>query len=66
MVRAGKEDPELNMLVGRPDRRVGRRSFLQVAGLLAAAGMDLDLEVTADGLPAGDALLVDEVVVRQG
>ena len=39
MVRAGKEDPELNMLVGPPDRRVGRRSFLQVAGLLAAAGV---------------------------
>jgi spermidine/putrescine-binding protein len=38
MVRAGKEDPELNLLVGAPDRRVGRRSFLQVAGLLAAAG----------------------------
>jgi putrescine transport system substrate-binding protein len=41
MVRAGREDPELNMLVGRPDPpggRVGRRSFLQVAGLLAAAG----------------------------
>jgi spermidine/putrescine transport system substrate-binding protein len=27
------------MLVGPPDRRVGRRSFLQVAGLLAAAGV---------------------------
>jgi putrescine transport system substrate-binding protein len=39
MVRAGKEDRELNMLVGPPDRRVGRRSFLQVAGLLAAAGV---------------------------
>jgi spermidine/putrescine-binding protein len=39
MVRAGREDPELNMLVGPPDRRVGRRSFLQVAGLLAAAGV---------------------------
>jgi putrescine transport system substrate-binding protein len=38
MVRAGKEDRELNLLVGQPDRRVGRRSFLQVAGLLAAAG----------------------------
>jgi putrescine transport system substrate-binding protein len=38
MVRAGKEDRELNMLVGPPQRRVGRRSFLQVAGLLAAAG----------------------------
>src|ERR671910_1325111 len=39
MARAGKEDPELNMLVGRPDPRVRRRSFLQVAGLLAAAGV---------------------------
>jgi spermidine/putrescine transport system substrate-binding protein len=39
MVRAGREDPELNMLVGPPDRPVGRRSFLQVAGLLAAAGV---------------------------
>jgi putrescine transport system substrate-binding protein len=38
MVRAGKEDRELNLLVGPPDRRVGRRGFLQVAGLLAAAG----------------------------
>jgi spermidine/putrescine-binding protein len=38
MVRAGKEDPELNMLLGRPDKRVGRRGFLQAAGLLAAAG----------------------------
>jgi putrescine transport system substrate-binding protein len=38
MVQTGKEDPQLNMLVGPPDRRVGRRSFLQVAGLLAAAG----------------------------
>jgi spermidine/putrescine-binding protein len=39
MVRAGNEDPELNMLVGPPGRRVGRRSFLQVAGLVAAAGV---------------------------
>jgi putrescine transport system substrate-binding protein len=39
MVQAGKEDPELNLLVGPPDRRVGRRSFLEVAGLLAAAGV---------------------------
>ena len=39
MVQPGKEDPELNMLVGRPDPRVRRRSFLQVAGLLAAAGV---------------------------
>src|ERR671911_2996792 len=39
MARAGKEEPELNMLVGRPDPRVGQRSFLEVAGLLAAAGV---------------------------
>ncbi|HEY6706483.1 MAG TPA: hypothetical protein VJB61_02690, partial [Actinomycetota bacterium] len=39
MVQAGKEDPELNLLVGPPERRVGRRSFLQAAGLLAAAGV---------------------------
>jgi spermidine/putrescine-binding protein len=38
MARTGREDPELNMLVGPPPRRVRRRSFLQVAGLLAAAG----------------------------
>jgi hypothetical protein len=41
-----------------------RRVF--VAQNVAAAGTDLDLEVTADGVPAGDALLVDEVIVRQG
>jgi putrescine transport system substrate-binding protein len=33
-----KEDRELNLLVEAPGRRVGRRSFLQAAGLLAAAG----------------------------
>jgi spermidine/putrescine transport system substrate-binding protein len=38
MTLYGKEDHELSMLVGPPERRVGRRSFLQVAGLLAAAG----------------------------
>jgi hypothetical protein len=41
-----------------------RRVF--VAQDVAKAGTDLDLEVTADGVPAGDALLVDEVIVRQG
>jgi putrescine transport system substrate-binding protein len=34
-----KEDRELNLLVEAPGRRVGRRSLLQVAGLLAAAGV---------------------------
>jgi hypothetical protein len=32
----------------------------------AAAGTDLAVEITADGVPAGDALLLDEVIVRQG
>jgi hypothetical protein len=41
-----------------------RRVF--VAQSVAAAGTDLDLEVTAEGVAAGDALLVDEVIVRQG
>jgi hypothetical protein len=41
-----------------------RRVF--VAQGVAAAGTDLDLQVTADGVPPGDALLVDEVIVRQG
>jgi hypothetical protein len=41
-----------------------RRVF--VAQTVTAAGADLDLEVTAAGVPAGDALLVDEVIVRQG
>jgi hypothetical protein len=41
-----------------------RRIF--VAQSVAVAGTDLDLEVTADAVPAGDALLVDEVIVRQG
>jgi hypothetical protein len=31
-----------------------------------AGATDLNLEVTADGVPAGEALLVDEVIVRQG
>jgi hypothetical protein len=33
---------------------------------VAAAGTALDLQVTADGVARGDALLVDEVVVRKG
>jgi putrescine transport system substrate-binding protein len=37
MVLGGKEDRELNLLMGTPDRRVGRRGFLRTAGLLAAA-----------------------------
>jgi hypothetical protein len=41
-----------------------RRVF--VSQSVTAAGADLGLEVTAEGVPAGDALLVDEVIVRQG
>jgi hypothetical protein len=41
-----------------------RRVF--VAHTVAAAGTELNLEVTADGVAAGDALLVDEVIVRRG
>jgi hypothetical protein len=37
-----------------------------VGHTVATAGADLDLEVTAEGVPAGDQLLVDEVLVRQG
>jgi hypothetical protein len=33
---------------------------------VAAGGTELGMEITADGVPAGDALLVDEVTVRQG
>jgi hypothetical protein len=33
---------------------------------VAAGRTDLGVEITADGVPAGDALLVDEVTVRQG
>jgi spermidine/putrescine-binding protein len=38
MALGGKEDRELNLLMGTPDHRVGRRRFLRAAGLLAAAG----------------------------
>ena len=60
--RVGKEDPELNMLVGRPDPRVRRRSFLQVAGLLAAAGVAGYAGGTVAGLgddPPGAAVAAD-------
>jgi hypothetical protein len=41
-----------------------RRVF--VAHTVAAAGDELAVEVTADGVSPGDALLVDEVTVRRG
>ena len=39
---------------------------LLVSHTAAANDTDLHLEVVADGVPAGDALLIDEVVVRRG
>ena len=38
MALGRKEDRELNLLLGEPDRRVGRRGFLRTAALLGAAG----------------------------
>jgi hypothetical protein len=37
-----------------------------IVGHTVTARTDLGVEITADGVPAGDALLVDEVSVRQG
>jgi spermidine/putrescine-binding protein len=54
MARGGKEDRELNLLVGAPGRRVGRRGFLQAAGLLAAAGVAGYAGGTVAGLGDGD------------
>ena len=36
------------------------------AAVAADYAIEIDLQVTADGVPAGDALLIDEVIVRQG
>jgi hypothetical protein len=57
---AGASNASATTLPGLRWRRV------LVGHSVAAAGADLDLEVTADGVAAGDALLVDEVIVRQG
>jgi putrescine transport system substrate-binding protein len=38
MALGGKEDRELNLLMGAPERRLGRRGFLRTAALLGAAG----------------------------
>ena len=37
-----------------------------IVGHTVTGRTDLGVEITADGVPAGDALLVDEVTVRQG
>ena len=41
-----------------------RRVF--VDHTVAEAGTDLNFEITADGVPPGDSLLVDEVLIRKG
>jgi hypothetical protein len=62
-------------VVGGGGKEVSRRSAATLPGLEwrriivdhTAAGVGpLRLEILADGVPAGDALLVDEVVVRLG
>ena len=62
-------------LVGAGGKEVSKTTAATLPGLawrrvivdheVATAG-PLRLEIVADGVPAGDALLVDEVVVRQG
>ncbi len=47
-----------------PPGAVWRR--VTVAHTVQAAGATLDLEVTAASVPAGEALLIDEVEVREG
>ena len=39
MTLYGREDQELNLLMEAPAPRLGRRRFLQAAGLLGAAGV---------------------------
>lgn len=62
-------------VVGGGGKEVSNKTVATLAGLewrriivdhtVAGAGV-LRLEIVADGVPAGDAVLVDEVVVRQG
>jgi hypothetical protein len=64
LVGAGAKPQRSQTTVATLPGLAWRRVF--VAHTVAVAGSDLSLEVTADGVPAGDALLVDEVIVRQG
>jgi hypothetical protein len=62
-------------VVGAGGKEVSRETAATLPGLewrriivdhtVGGAGA-LRLEIVADGVPAGDAVLVDEVVVRQG
>ena len=58
---------------GKPERSQTTETTLPglvwravVVGHTVAARTGLAIEITADGVPPGDALLVDEVTVRQG
>ena len=62
-------------LVGAGGKEVSKKTVATLPGLewrrvivdhTAASAGPLRLEIVADGVPAGDALLVDEVVVRLG
>jgi hypothetical protein len=62
-------------LVGAGGREISKKTATTLPGLewrrvivahTAASAGPLRLEIVADGVPAGDALLVDEVVVRLG
>ena len=62
-------------LVGAGGKEVSKKTVATLPGLewrrvivdhTAASAGPLRLEIVADGVPAGDTLLVDEVVVRLG
>jgi hypothetical protein len=64
LVGAGAEPERSQTTAATPPGLAWRRVF--VAHTVAAAGDVLAVEVTADGVSPGDALLVDEVTVRKG
>ena len=74
-VRSSASGQQVTLRVVGGDGEVSEKSAATLPGLewrriivdhtVAAAGT-LRLELVADGVPAGDAVLVDEVVVRQG
>jgi hypothetical protein len=64
LVGAGAEPARSQTTAATPPGLAWRRVF--VAHTVAAAGDVLAVEVTADGVSPGDALLVDEVTVRKG
>ena len=75
-VRSSASGQEVTLrVVGGGGKEVSRKSAATLPGLewrriivdhTAAGAGPLRLEILADGVPAGDALLLDEVVVRLG